>query len=60
MMNKDMNSKGIKLVVADIDLTLIGYMNGLPDLNKKAMEELHRQGLDGSPPGFPIPAILQA
>lgn len=44
MINYGMKKTDIRLVVADIDLTLIGYMNGLPDLNKKAMEELHRQG----------------
>ena len=40
-----MSNSNIRLVVADIDLTLEYYMQGLPELNRKAIEELHKEGI---------------
>ena len=40
-----MNKSNIRLVVANIDLTLEYYMQGLPELNRKAIEALHEEGI---------------
>ena len=45
MMDSVMNRNNIRLVVADIDMTLEYNMQGLPELNRKAIEELHREGI---------------
>ena len=37
--------KKIRLVCADIDMTLTHRLDPLPEINKRAMEELHRQGI---------------